>query len=92
MANYFDVSVDDVKYKIKNLRSCFAVELRKKRAFEESEGPDEYQPNLFYFNELSFLAGKKNNNKKQDIIEYSTEENSCEMQNVSLYLITIFKL
>ncbi|KAI8129488.1 hypothetical protein CVS40_1076 [Lucilia cuprina] len=49
-----DKEVDEVKKKLKNLRSAYVSEKKKSENISKDHGID-YKPNLFYFNELEFL-------------------------------------
>lgn len=51
----FKCTADEAKKKIKYLRSAYVSE--KKKVDDSKSGGDVYEPNLFYFNEFSYLDG-----------------------------------
>nr|XP_036226989.1 uncharacterized protein LOC106616832 isoform X2 [Bactrocera oleae] len=55
IANFFGRNVEDVKKKIKNLRTSYVIE-KKKVERKKTESEDSlYEPRLFYYDEMTFL-------------------------------------
>ncbi|XP_011186436.1 uncharacterized protein LOC105214611 [Zeugodacus cucurbitae] len=55
IANFFGRNVEEVKKKIKNLRTSYVLEKKKVDTKKISSGDSLYQPRLFYYDEMTFL-------------------------------------
>ncbi|XP_054087628.1 uncharacterized protein LOC128922109 [Zeugodacus cucurbitae] len=55
IANFFGRSVEEVKKKIKNLRTGYVLEKKKADSKNANSGDSLYEPRLFYYDEMTFL-------------------------------------
>ncbi|XP_018794608.1 PREDICTED: uncharacterized protein LOC108972464 [Bactrocera latifrons] len=55
IATFFGRKVEDVKKKIKNLRTSYVIEKKKVERKRTESGETVYEPRLFYYDEMTFL-------------------------------------
>ncbi|XP_011206804.1 uncharacterized protein LOC105228613 [Bactrocera dorsalis] len=55
IATFFGRKVEDVKKKIKNLRTSYVLEKKKVERKRAESGRSSYEPRLFYYDEMTFL-------------------------------------
>uniref|UniRef100_A0A034VGP1 MADF domain-containing protein n=1 Tax=Bactrocera dorsalis TaxID=27457 RepID=A0A034VGP1_BACDO len=55
IARFFGRKVEDVKKKIKNLRTSYVIEKKKVERKKTKSGETLYEPRLFYYDEMTFL-------------------------------------
>ncbi|XP_054087627.1 uncharacterized protein LOC114804269 [Zeugodacus cucurbitae] len=55
IATFFGRNVEEVKKKIKNLRTSYVIEKKKVDSKKTNSGGSLYEPSLFYYDEMTFL-------------------------------------
>lgn len=55
IAGFFGRKVEEVKKKIKNLRTSYVIEKKKVDSKKTESGDCMYEPRLFYYDEMTFL-------------------------------------
>ncbi|XP_053951330.1 uncharacterized protein LOC128858834 [Anastrepha ludens] len=55
LSKQFNKDVDEIKKKIKHLRTCYIVEKKKVESRLDINGEPTYEPHLYYYNQMTFL-------------------------------------
>ncbi|XP_037828185.1 uncharacterized protein LOC119616091 isoform X2 [Lucilia sericata] len=79
IANYFQKDVNEVKRKVKYLRTAYVAEKKKVEASRKSGNNTPYKPSLFYYKDLNFLEDvvvwrKFGNEVEHNELEFITAE------------------
>ncbi|KNC28880.1 hypothetical protein FF38_02888 [Lucilia cuprina] len=80
IANYFQKDVNEVKRKVKYLRTAYVAEKKKVEASRKSGSNTPYKPSLFYYKDLNFL---------EDVVVWrkfgnDMEHNELEFENFQI--------